>query len=124
MSTAAKVAEHKQKHPERYCPANRCLWRTAKLNHATGERECGGYCPRHNGAGRAGVPVRPSPAHPEVRVDPANHTLIPSARQSQASQLSRSAGRRALRNRRFESFLRHTITLQPGRSPWNAPRSK
>ncbi len=33
---AAKVAAYKEKHPERYCPAKRCLW-------ATG----GGYCPRH-----------------------------------------------------------------------------
>jgi hypothetical protein len=36
MCTAAKVAQDRQKHPERYCPANRCLWRTN-----------GGYCPRH-----------------------------------------------------------------------------
>lgn len=31
---AAKVAEHKRKHPELYC--SRCLWRTG-----------GGDCPRH-----------------------------------------------------------------------------
>ncbi len=36
MSTAAKVVQHKEKHPERYCPTTRCLWRTN-----------GGYCPRH-----------------------------------------------------------------------------
>ncbi len=36
MNTAAKVARHKQTHPERYCTAPRCLWRTG-----------GGYCPRH-----------------------------------------------------------------------------
>jgi hypothetical protein len=47
MSTQAKVAIEKREHPERFCPAYRCLWRTAKLNHATGLREGGGYCPRH-----------------------------------------------------------------------------
>jgi hypothetical protein len=47
MNIQAKVAIDKEKHPERFCPARRCLWRTAKLNHATGEREDGGYCPRH-----------------------------------------------------------------------------
>ena len=30
------VALDKERHPERYCPARRCLWRTG-----------GGYCPRH-----------------------------------------------------------------------------
>ena len=33
---AAKVAENKARHPERYCPAPKCLWHTS-----------GGYCPRH-----------------------------------------------------------------------------
>jgi len=33
---AAKVAESKRLHPERYCPEKRCLWRTD-----------GDYCPRH-----------------------------------------------------------------------------
>jgi hypothetical protein len=46
-NTQAKVAIEKSEHPERFCPARRCLWRTAKLNHATGQREGGGYCPRH-----------------------------------------------------------------------------
>jgi hypothetical protein len=46
-NTQAKVAIEKSEHPERFCPARRCLWRTAKLNHATGEREGGGYCLRH-----------------------------------------------------------------------------
>jgi hypothetical protein len=46
-NTQAKVAIEKSEHPERFCPTRRCLWRTAKLNHATGEREGGGYCPRH-----------------------------------------------------------------------------
>jgi hypothetical protein len=31
-----RVAQNKQKRPEIYCPAPRCLWRTG-----------GGYCPRH-----------------------------------------------------------------------------
>jgi hypothetical protein len=83
-NTQAKIAIEKRDHPDRFCPRTRCLWRTAKRNHATGERQFGGYCPRHNGAGRAGLPARPSPDHPEVGVDPANHTLIPSARRSQA----------------------------------------
>ena len=34
---AAKVAANKQKHPERFCPVPRCLWRTG-----------GGRCPRHS----------------------------------------------------------------------------
>lgn len=36
MSIQAKVARDKELHPERYCPARRCLWRTG-----------GGACPRH-----------------------------------------------------------------------------
>jgi hypothetical protein len=36
MSTASKVAERKERHPELYCPKDRCLWHTG-----------GGYCPRH-----------------------------------------------------------------------------
>ncbi len=35
-SVAAQVAANKEQHPERFCPAPRCLWRTG-----------GGYCPRH-----------------------------------------------------------------------------
>ena len=50
MTIQAKVALEKQSHPERFCPFPRCLWRTAKLNHRTGDRERGGYCPRHGGA--------------------------------------------------------------------------
>jgi len=53
MSTLAKVALEKQSHPERFCPFPRCPWRTAKLNHRTGDRERGCYCPRHR------VAVRP-----------------------------------------------------------------
>lgn len=52
MNPQAKVALEKQSHPERFCPFPRCLWRTAKLNHRTGDRERGGYCPRHRGAVR------------------------------------------------------------------------
>ena len=33
------MAENKARHPERYCPTARCLWRTG-----------GGYCPRHRPA--------------------------------------------------------------------------
>jgi hypothetical protein len=47
MTVNAKIALEKQKHPERFCREPRCLWRTAKLNHETGKREGGGYCPRH-----------------------------------------------------------------------------
>lgn len=36
-AVAAKVAERKAQHPERYCPATRCLWNTGD----------GSYCPRH-----------------------------------------------------------------------------
>jgi hypothetical protein len=41
MNTAAKIAQHKEKNPNLYCP--RCLWRTG-----------GGFCPRHR-------PVRKEP---------------------------------------------------------------
>jgi hypothetical protein len=37
MNIQAKVALDKERHPERYCPARRCLWRTG-----------GGHCPRHD----------------------------------------------------------------------------
>jgi hypothetical protein len=49
MNTAAKVAMDKQKHPERYCSVPRCLWKTAKLDHATQTYSGGGRCPRHGG---------------------------------------------------------------------------
>jgi hypothetical protein len=45
----AKVAENKRKHPERYCPVPRCLWKTARLDHATQTFTGGGFCPRHGG---------------------------------------------------------------------------
>jgi hypothetical protein len=50
MSTLIKVIREKQAHPERFYPASGCLWKTSKLNHATGEREGGGLCPRHRPA--------------------------------------------------------------------------
>lgn len=49
MNVNAKVAIDKQKHPERYCPELRCLWKTAKLNRETQTYEGGGRCPRHGG---------------------------------------------------------------------------
>lgn len=39
-AVAAQVAAQKRKHPELYCPRDRCLWRTG-----------GGPCPRHPHAG-------------------------------------------------------------------------
>ena len=52
MNIQAKVALDKEKHPERFCPAPRCLWKTVQLNHATQtfepKADCpGGYCPQH-----------------------------------------------------------------------------
>jgi hypothetical protein len=47
MNIQAKIAMDKEKHPERYCPVKRCLWKTTKLNHETGVHEGGGRCPRH-----------------------------------------------------------------------------
>ena len=47
MNIQAKVAVDKEKHPERFCPVRRCLWRTAKLDHASQTYSGGGYCPRH-----------------------------------------------------------------------------
>jgi len=54
MNIQAKVALDKQKHPERYCPFPRCLWKTTKLNHATQVHEGGGHCPRHRSVTVAG----------------------------------------------------------------------
>jgi hypothetical protein len=54
MNINAKVAEDKRQHPERFCPVPRCLWRTAKLDHATQTYSGGGYCPRH-------TPEKPKP---------------------------------------------------------------
>jgi hypothetical protein len=63
MNIQAKVAIDKQKHPERYCPAPRCLWKTAKLNHKTQVHEGGGYCPHHRA-------MRPVSDAPNAEVDP------------------------------------------------------
>jgi hypothetical protein len=49
-SVAKSVREQKERHPERFCPNPRCLWKTAKLNRETQEYEGGGPCPRHGGA--------------------------------------------------------------------------
>lgn len=60
MSVNVKVAIHKQKHPEAYCPAKNCLWFTGKLNHETQTYEQGpngGRCPRH--------PISAVPATPQ-----------------------------------------------------------
>jgi hypothetical protein len=56
MNINAKVAMDKEKHPERFCPAHRCLWKVTKLNHETQQHEpdpkyVGGRCPRHGGKG-------------------------------------------------------------------------
>jgi len=45
MSTAANVALEKQSHLERFCPFPRCPGHTAKLDHTTGLRGPGGFCP-------------------------------------------------------------------------------
>jgi len=55
MNVQAKVAIEKQKHPERFCPVHRCLWRAVKLDHETQtyslRPDCpGGYCLRHAGS--------------------------------------------------------------------------
>jgi hypothetical protein len=56
MNIQAKVALDKEKHPERFCPAPRCLWRVKQLEgyEPSGRpvyflrSNCsGGYCPRH-----------------------------------------------------------------------------
>jgi len=54
MNIQTKVAIDKQKHPERFCPEPRCLWRTAKLNHETQAHEGSGHCPRHRPASDIG----------------------------------------------------------------------
>jgi hypothetical protein len=62
MSTASEVAADKAKHAERFCPAPRCLWRTAKLDHAAQTYSGGGYCPRHRQ-----FPGKPTPGEGCVR---------------------------------------------------------
>ncbi len=46
-SVAKAARERKEKHPDLYCPATRCLWRTGD----------GSRCPRHGGSAHA-VPAR------------------------------------------------------------------
>jgi len=94
MHIQAKVALEKQKHPERFCRAQRCLWRVVKLDHATqtftARPDCpDGYCPRHrtaitkvsepkcsalewirNGYRFPGKPVPPVPSEPEPAPKP------------------------------------------------------
>ena len=48
MTTQSKVAAHKAKHPELYCPRPRCLWHTL-----------GGLCPRHKAVCEC-LPQRPT----------------------------------------------------------------
>jgi hypothetical protein len=50
MNINAKIGLDKQKHPERFCQTQRCLWKTSKLNHATQQHEGGGPCPRQGGS--------------------------------------------------------------------------
>jgi hypothetical protein len=63
MNTQAKIAVDKQKHPERFCPVLRCLWRVVKLDPWTQtyslRPNCpSGYCPRHrNVAGSRQIDV-------------------------------------------------------------------
>ena len=52
MNIQAKVALDKEKHPERFCPVHRCLWRVMVCDPMTREMrlkgDClTGYCPRH-----------------------------------------------------------------------------
>src|SRR6266478_9052392 len=48
----AKVALDKQKHPERFCRREKCLWKVVGFDHATQKyfplSDCpNGFCPRH-----------------------------------------------------------------------------
>ena len=52
MSTASKVAQHKEDHPKLYCLAPRCLWRTDER-----------YCPRHKPK-----PIAPYKAQAQIGV--------------------------------------------------------
>jgi hypothetical protein len=42
-SVAKSVRLRKEQHPELYCPADNCLWRTSP----SGDEKVGKYCPRH-----------------------------------------------------------------------------
>lgn len=52
MNIQAKIAVDKEKHPERFCKADRCLWRVLVCDRWTREMvpalDCvDGLCPRH-----------------------------------------------------------------------------
>jgi hypothetical protein len=49
MNAAASARKEKEVHPERFCPAPRCLWKTAKRIPNTNDYEGGGPCPNHGG---------------------------------------------------------------------------
>jgi hypothetical protein len=67
MNVQAKVALDKQKHPERFCKVDRCLWRVLVFPRpgidAVAETRVripapgcdGGYCPRHQPDGLAAI---------------------------------------------------------------------
>ena len=65
MSTAYTVAQHKELHPEQYCPKHRCLWLTG-----------GGYCPRHARA----TPIAPYKAQAQRIANVYNATAQAEAR--------------------------------------------
>jgi hypothetical protein len=60
-STAAKVRQAKEAHPELYCPNARCLWRTG-----------GGHCPRHETAAEAAEQLSRDERHHDDLVDAAH----------------------------------------------------
>ena len=53
MSVAAKVAQEKREHPDRFCPVPSCLWRVKVFARVGSEERVlaprceDGYCPRH-----------------------------------------------------------------------------
>lgn len=69
MNTQARIALEKQTHPERFCPSARCLWRTTRLNHATGG---GGYCPRHKQAPQSAT-VATAQSHTQIELGAVRH---------------------------------------------------
>jgi hypothetical protein len=50
MRIAAQVAQHKERHPELFCPRDRCLWRTGD----------GSLCPNHKPLPPRGIPNPPT----------------------------------------------------------------
>jgi len=57
-SVQVKTAIEKRDHPEKFCPAKRCLWRTG-----------GGYCPRHRH-------LAPAPTASTPQVMPLNDQYV------------------------------------------------